>query len=68
MLQSTTRICVTATICAGLVAAASTCAGVAQASDSAGGHDSGGDSAGVCSGLPTHHQLKVALESARDQA
>jgi uncharacterized protein GlcG (DUF336 family) len=56
-------------LCAGLLAAAVTCgSGAANASDAAGGHDVIGDSDHACAGLPTHQQLKVALESARAQS
>jgi uncharacterized protein GlcG (DUF336 family) len=58
----------TRTICAGLLAATLTWGVEVQGSDSPGGHDSNGDSDRVCSGLPTHQQLKVALESARAQS
>src|SRR5882672_1360301 len=49
---------------AGLLATASTCGAVAAWA----GDSSTGDSDHACAGLPTHHQLKVALESARSQS
>src|SRR6266404_3052872 len=49
---------------AGLLATASTCGAVAAWA----GDSSTGDSNHVCAGLPTHSQLKAALESARAQS
>jgi uncharacterized protein GlcG (DUF336 family) len=49
---------------AGLFTAVLTCSAVAARADDSRSDDS--DHA--CAGLPTHHQLKVALESARDQS
>jgi uncharacterized protein GlcG (DUF336 family) len=48
---------------AGLFATALTCGAVAARAG-----ETSGDSDHACAGLPTHHQLKVALESARMQA
>src|ERR1700682_1641018 len=59
----------TRTLCAGLLAAILTSGIVeAKAADSASGHDFNGDSDHACAGLPTHQQLKVALENARGQS
>jgi hypothetical protein len=49
----------TRTVFVGLFASALTCSAVAAHA---------GDSDNVCAGLPTHQQLKVALESARAQS
>jgi uncharacterized protein GlcG (DUF336 family) len=51
------------TLVTGLFATVLTCSALAAR----GGDSSSGDSDHACAGLPTHHQLKVALESARAQ-